>query len=82
MKKEKRSLTQQEYEALPEHEKAKWVKIFRRGIGGPNMPKHQTCPNCGRPVKRTIKFPTGASYECSCGLLARVSSKVEAPLSK
>lgn len=30
----------------------------------PNMPKHQPCPNCSTPSKRTSKTVGGANYYC------------------
>gem|GEM_PF-3888603 len=35
------------------------------GRGGPNMPRYQPCPDCGRWVRRQNKTGAGADYYCT-----------------
>jgi hypothetical protein len=32
--------------------------------GGPNMPRYQPCPSCGKGSKRIRKTEGGANYQC------------------
>jgi hypothetical protein len=32
--------------------------------GGPNMPRYQPCPSCGKGSKRIRKTEEGANYQC------------------
>jgi len=45
-------------------------RIILTSQGGPNMPKRQPCPQCGKWVKRGKKTESGAYYfhkKCDCG---------------
>jgi len=47
------------------HEK-EWVegRVTTTNRGGPNMPRYQPCPDCGRWVRRQHKTAAGADYYC------------------
>jgi len=50
------------------------VRLVNTSRGGLNMPKRQSCPDCGRQVKRSHKTTEGAVYICSCGMRNYVRS--------
>jgi len=45
----------------------KFARLFigQRGMGGPNMPKRQPCPECAGWRKRARKTVAGAFYKCT-----------------
>ena len=47
------------------HEKKKRpaYRVANTSRGGPNMPKYQPCPECGKGAKRVSKTMGGANYQ-------------------
>ena len=52
--------------AAAKERRPKEKKLVRRrstALGGPNMPKYQPCPDCGKWAKRVSKTMNGANYQ-------------------
>ncbi|MDO9579947.1 MAG: hypothetical protein Q7J06_05195 [Bacteroidales bacterium] len=51
-------------EKKPEEKKGLLHRTVNTSRGGPNMPKRQRCPDCGKWSKRESKTMGGANYRC------------------